>query len=54
MEKKAETSGDSSPQEDRCLCGQLMAVLTLAGVELKCRRCKRIHVIPWRSTAVRL
>jgi len=30
----------------RCLCGNLLARLVAGGVELKCRRCKRTHVIP--------
>lgn len=35
---------DSS--EIRCRCGSLMGRLTARGIEVKCRRCKRIHVIP--------
>lgn len=35
------------PEELRCSCGQLLANLTEKGVELKCKRCKRVHVIPW-------
>jgi len=31
----------------RCECGQLMAKLRTDGVELKCKRCKRIVVIPY-------
>jgi phage FluMu protein Com len=30
----------------RCACGSLMARVTAAGVELKCRRCKRTVVVP--------
>lgn len=30
----------------RCECGSLIAVLTESGVEIKCRRCKRIKIIP--------
>ena len=29
----------------RCICGSLVARLVEGGVELKCRRCKRIHVV---------
>ena len=29
-----------------CACGALVAVLTSEGVEIKCRRCKRIVFIP--------
>ena len=35
------------PESDcRCLCGNLLARLVDGGVELKCRRCKRTHVVP--------
>jgi phage FluMu protein Com len=38
--------------ECRCLCGSLVARATPRGVELKCRRCKRILLVPWdRSEA---
>jgi len=30
----------------RCPCGSLLARYTEAGVELKCRRCKRTVVVP--------
>lgn len=30
----------------RCDCGSLVARIIEAGVELKCRRCKRIKIIP--------
>jgi phage FluMu protein Com len=32
--------------ECRCACGNLLARLVPAGVEVKCRRCKRTHVLP--------
>jgi phage FluMu protein Com len=32
--------------EVRCECGHLLAKLTPEGVEVKCRRCKRMHVLP--------
>jgi len=32
--------------EERCECGNLVAKLTEKTVEIKCRRCKRIHIIP--------
>jgi hypothetical protein len=41
----------SVPQENRCLCGNLLARLRREGVELKCRRCKRVMVIPWNASA---
>ena len=37
-----------APQTDhelRCGCGSLMARVTSAGIELKCRRCKRLVVV---------
>lgn len=30
----------------RCGCGSLMARITSEGIELKCRRCKKIYLIP--------
>jgi phage FluMu protein Com len=33
--------------ESRCACGSLLARLTAEGVELKCRRCKRLVVVRW-------
>ena len=32
-------------QEVRCECGSLVAKLVKSGVELKCRRCKRLALI---------
>jgi hypothetical protein len=37
----------SDLHESRCQCGNLLARLRREGVELKCRRCKRLVVIPW-------
>lgn len=34
-------------RETRCACGSLLARLTAEGVELKCRRCKRLVVVRW-------
>ncbi len=31
----------------RCLCGALLARWVSAGLELKCRRCKRTTLIPY-------
>ncbi len=36
-------------QETRCECGQLMAKVCGRGLELKCKRCKRIVIIPFSS-----
>ena len=35
-----------SERDVRCDCGSLMARLTPHGIELKCRRCKNIVVLP--------
>jgi hypothetical protein len=32
--------------EHRCLCGSLLAKITAQGIELKCRKCKRLQLIP--------
>ncbi|HEU4583622.1 MAG TPA: hypothetical protein VFS67_35430 [Polyangiaceae bacterium] len=37
----------------RCTCGSLLARLVAGGVELKCRRCKRIVVLPFHSERAR-
>ena len=37
-----------SPRDQyRCACGNLLAKLVPRGIELKCRRCKRIVLIPF-------
>jgi phage FluMu protein Com len=36
-------------RETRCECGQLIAKVRGQGLELKCKRCKRIIVIPFTS-----
>lgn len=35
--------------ETRCECGQLIAKVCGQGLELKCKRCKRIVVIPFTA-----
>ena len=42
---------ESNPDfsEARCQCGQLVAKLGIGGVELKCKRCKRLVSIPFSS-----
>src|SRR5437868_5966957 len=47
MHHSVSTSPHSPGQESRCLCGNLLARLCEKGVELKCRRCKRVVLIPW-------
>jgi hypothetical protein len=39
----------ATDSEARCHCGQLMAILKKEGVELKCKRCKRLILIPFTS-----
>lgn len=38
-----------SPHETRCECGQLIAKVLGNGLELKCKRCKRIVIIPFAA-----
>jgi len=33
-------------EQVRCLCGQLVARLVEEGIELKCKRCRRLVTIP--------
>ncbi len=33
--------------EERCDCGKLLFKKTKRGIEFKCVRCKRIHLIPF-------
>jgi phage FluMu protein Com len=42
-------NGHTEARDARCDCGNLLARLTERGVEVKCRRCKRIFVIPLES-----
>ncbi len=44
------TSSRRNSAEVRCHCGSLMARVTARGVELKCRRCKRIVLVLTRGT----
>lgn len=32
-------------RETRCPCGQLLALLSAEGIEIKCRRCKRLETL---------
>ena len=36
----------SESHEHRCLCGSLLARITPEGIELKCRKCKQLQIIP--------
>jgi hypothetical protein len=46
---KAASLEPCPPLETRCECGQLIAKVCGQGLELKCKRCKRIVVIPFSS-----
>jgi phage FluMu protein Com len=48
MAERSQSFG-SGEEERRCVCGSLLARLSESGVELKCRRCKRVVVIPWSA-----
>lgn len=41
----AEQSSHQNSDEVRCHCGSLMARVTDHGIELKCRRCKRVVLV---------
>jgi len=32
-------------RDERCECGNLLCKVSAEAIEIKCRRCKRIHVI---------
>jgi len=36
-------------EQCRCACGNLLAKLVARGIELKCRRCKRMVIIPFSN-----
>jgi phage FluMu protein Com len=42
-------SESQQSNETRCECGQLIAKVRDQGLELKCKRCKRIVVIPFTA-----
>jgi len=42
-------TADAPPINERCACGNLVAKITPDGVEILCRRCKRVHRIPWQD-----
>jgi len=49
MTVKTPTSEYHLCNETRCECGQLIAKVVDGGLELKCKRCKRILVIPFSA-----
>lgn len=46
---KAASLDRSQTFEARCECGQLIAKVCEQGLELKCKRCKRIVLIPFSA-----
>ena len=42
----ARAPGGKNQTDVRCHCGSLMARVTGQGIELKCRRCKRVVTVP--------
>ncbi len=47
MSERYEVPFRTPAQEARCECGQLIAKVQDNGIELKCKRCKRIVLIPY-------
>lgn len=43
---------ESDAKDFRCVCGSLMARFSEKGLELKCKRCKRIHLIPFSDVVI--
>jgi phage FluMu protein Com len=39
----------SHDEQHRCECGSLLAKIVAEGIQLKCRRCKRIVVIAFQD-----
>lgn len=46
LHERRRTMSRHTDAEIRCHCGNMMGRTTSRGIEVKCRRCKRIHVIP--------
>ncbi len=48
METEANNKATAAGTEKnhRCSCGQLVAIQTENGLEIKCKRCKQIYFIP--------
>jgi len=45
MAEQSSHRSDGPRRDVRCHCGSLMARVTDGGIELKCRRCKRVVVV---------
>lgn len=46
METQCNNAAGQENTEYRCSCRQLVAIKTNEGLAIKCKRCKRIHLIP--------
>jgi hypothetical protein len=44
---KTPATAESAEGDCRCSCGRLLARLTRDGLEVKCRRCRRVLLIAW-------
>jgi phage FluMu protein Com len=45
-DRKPSPAEESGLRDERCECGNLICKISPQTIEIKCRRCKRIHVIP--------
>ena len=45
-EERTAAANHPNAREVRCECGSLVAKLVGSAIELKCRRCKRLALIP--------
>jgi hypothetical protein len=44
--EKSSVQKPSDHHDFRCFCGSLIARFCQQGLELKCKRCKRLHIVP--------
>lgn len=44
--EKSSAQKPADPHDFRCFCGSLIARFCQQGLELKCKRCKRLHIVP--------
>ncbi|MEW6775122.1 MAG: hypothetical protein AB1405_02405 [Bdellovibrionota bacterium] len=49
MKAKAVEPRNGGAREIRCACGSLMARRAPGGIEIKCRRCKRVVLLRWED-----
>jgi len=46
MEVNKPSDVQDALRDERCECGNLLCKISEETIEIKCRRCKRIHIIP--------